>query len=104
MFFACPSDRTEALRRGRLRLALRAERKCEVKLWLCLALPVADTRNRFFMPLLGLYLVDIVRSCQKKKAPGAIEGAANHTEGGGGRQGGGTCGGRQTPRAGLIPM
>ena len=40
-------------------MALRLERKCDVKLWLCFTFPVAETRNRFFMPLLGLYLVDM---------------------------------------------
>src|SRR4051812_22865418 len=55
MFLAWPSKSTAALRRWRMRFDVRLERKCEVNMWLCSTLPVAETRNRFFMPLLGLY-------------------------------------------------
>src|SRR3954471_3068015 len=55
MFLAWPSKSSAALRRWRMRFDVRLERKCEVNMWLCNTLPVADTRNRFFMPLLGLY-------------------------------------------------
>src|SRR3954464_4389995 len=50
-----------------MRLLLRLERKCEVNMWLCFTFPVADTRKRFFMPLLGLYLTFMMQFLARKE-------------------------------------